>query len=261
MQTLGVVTLATLTIFGFCTQAEGQFLGSANSFAVLAGSTVTNTGLTVLSGNLGVDPGTAITGFPPGIVTMGSMYADDAVALQAQADVLTAYNSLAGEAFTDDLTGQNLGGMTLTPGVYHFDSSAFLTGNLTLDALGNPNARFDFQIGSTLITATSAEVNLINGADGCNVFWQVGSSATLDADTSFEGHILASQSITLNAGADIVDGSALATTGAVTLASNSITEMNCSSVPGPSAFIPWGVGALAIAKRRLRASSRLLKAR
>ena len=140
-------------------------LGTAQSFAVLGASTVTNTGATAIVGNVGVSPGTAITGFPPGVVTGGALHAGDAVASQAHSDLSTAYGVIAGEASppANNLTGQDLGGLTLLPGVYHFDSSAFLTGVLTLDAQGNPDARFDFQIGTTLITASNSAVKIING--------------------------------------------------------------------------------------------------
>ena len=242
-------------ILGLHAQANAQFLATANSFAALAGSTVTNTGPTILSGNLGVSPGTAITGFPPGSVTNGTVHANDAVAMQAQADVTTAYNVLATEAFTQDLSGQDLGGLTLLPGVYHFSSSAFLTGVLTLNTLGNPNSRFDFQIGSTLITGSASTVRLINSADDCNVFWQVGSSATLGVGTTFTGHILALTSITLNTNATIRDGSALARNGAVTLNSNTITTCvtPTDSVPEPSSHAMFGAaGLFAIITRRRR---------
>ena len=137
-------------------------LGNAASFAVLAGSTVTNTGSSVISGNLGVSPGSAVTGFPPGLVNDGTIVTA-AVALAAQASLVTAYNVAAGLAPTQNLTGQNLGGLTLTPGVYFFESSAQLTGTLTLDAQGDPNALFVFQIGSTLTTASNSSVVFING--------------------------------------------------------------------------------------------------
>jgi Ice-binding-like len=221
--------MTVILVFGLGSQSKAQFLGTADSFAVLAGSTVTNTGLSLISGDLGVWPGSAVTGFPPGIITGGALHAGDASAMQAQADVTIAYTNLEGEAFTQDLTGKDLGGMTLGPGVYHFDDSAFLTGTLILDAGGDPNARFDFQIGSTLITASSASVVSAGGADSCNVYWQVGSSATLGTNTSFSGHILALTSITMNTGASILEGSALARNGAVTLDSNTITA--CTTLP------------------------------
>ena len=250
--------LSVSMALGLNAHASAQFLGTADSFAALAGSAVTNTGPTILSGNLGVSPGTAITGFPPGSVTNGTVHANDAVALQAQSDVTTAYNVLATEAFTQDLSGQNLGGLTLLPGVYHFSSSAFLTGVLTLNTLGNPNSRFDFQIGSTLITSSNSSVRLINSADDCNVFWQVGSSATLGTGTTFTGHILALTSITMNTGSQILDGSALARNGAITLDSNTITTCitPATSVPEPGSLVFYSVAGLFTfaftSRRRLR---------
>jgi len=154
-----------------------------------------------------------------------------AEAQQAQNDAATAYGVFAGMAPNANLTGMNLGGLTLTPGVYNFTSSAFLTGTLTLDSLGDPNALFVFQIGSTLITASDASVLSINGTNGCNIYWQVGSSATLGTGTDFEGSILALTSITLNTNADIMNGRALALNGAVTLDSNTITP-GCIPAPG-----------------------------
>jgi hypothetical protein len=229
---LGVAALLLPT--GLAAAASAGILGSAQNFAVLGGSTVTNTGPTVITGNLGVWPGTAITGFPPGIVN-GMIHASDAVAQQAQSDVTTAYNTLAGMALTQDLTGMNLGGMTLGPGVYFFSSSAFLTGTLTLDAMGNPNALFVFQIGSTLISASNSSVMTINSADACEVYWQVGSSATLGTDSTFQGNILALTSITLTTRASLVEGRALARNGAVTMDSNIITA-HCIPTPGAAAL-------------------------
>lgn len=202
-------------------------LGTAEGFGVLGGSTVTNTGPSLITGNLGVSPGTAVTGFPPGIVTPpGTIHAADAVAAQAQADLTIAYNALAGTPTLVDLTGQDLGGLTLTPGVYGFSSSAQLTGTLTLDALGNPDAVFIFKMGSTLTTASNASVVFINtggnSSIACSVFWQVGSSATLGTGTAFAGNILALTSITLNTGAT-VSGRVLARNGAVTLDSSNVT--------------------------------------
>jgi ice-binding like protein len=202
-------------------------LSTAQAFAVLAGSTVTNTGATAVDGNLGVDPGLAVTGFPPGLVAGGTVHAGDAVALQAQSDVTTAYNTLAGESLTQDLTGQDLGGKTLTPGVYRFSSSAQLTGALTLDAQGDPRATFVFQIGSTLTTASNASVLVLDGASDCNIFWQVGSSATLGTTTALKGNILALTSITLVTGAR-VSGRVLARNGAVTMDTNDVSIANCA---------------------------------
>ena len=205
-------------------------LGTAGSFAVLGGSAVTNTGPSVINGSLGVWPGTAISGFPPGIVVPpGTTHASDAVAQQAQNDVTTAYNALAGQACDTNLTGQDLGGQTLTPGAYCFDTSAQLTGALTLDAQGNPDSVFVFQIGSTITTASNSSVVMINSGSGCNVFWKVSSSATLGTTTSFQGNILALTSITLNTNASL-EGRALARNGAVTLDTNNINSIVCSAL-------------------------------
>ena len=205
-------------------------LGSASSFAVLAGSTVTNTGATTIVGDVGVSPGSAITGMPAGQPT-GSIHAGDAVAAQAQSDLTTAYNALAGLPCNTDLTSQDLGGKTLGPGVYCFSSSAQLTGTLTLDAQGNPNAVFIFQIGSTITTATNAAVVMIGGGRACNVFWQVGSSATLGTGTAFVGNIVALASITLTTGVSL-SGRALARNGAVTMDTNAISAGDCAQGTG-----------------------------
>ncbi len=208
-------------------------LGTGKTFAVLAALTVTNTGPTTVHGDLGIvrraglGLGLELTGFPPGLVAGGMTYAGDPVALQAQTDLTATYTTLAGEAPTKDLTGQDLGGMTLTAGVYHFSSSAQLTGALTLDAEGDPNAVFVFQIGSTLTTASNSSVLVVNGGNDCNVFWQVGSSATLGTTTAFQGSIIALTSITLNTGAT-VSGRTLALNGAVTLDDNDVSILNCA---------------------------------
>lgn len=196
-------------------------LGDAAGFAVLGGTTVTNTGNTTLNGDLGVSPGSSITGFPPGIV-VGTTHAADALAAAAQADVTTAYSNLASQPFDVDLSGQDLGALTLTAGVYRFSTTAQLTGTLTLDAQGDPAAVFVFQIGSTLTTVSNASVLMINDGQNGNVFWQVGSSATLGTNTAFIGNILANASITLNTGAGI-SGRALAQGGAVTLDTNTVS--------------------------------------
>ncbi|MHB8362607.1 MAG: ice-binding family protein [Patescibacteria group bacterium] len=204
-------------------------LGTAGSFSVLGSSTVTNTGSSVLTGNLGVSPGTAITGFPPGIVN-GKTYAAGSVPLQAQGDITAAYIDLAGQSCssTNNLTGQDLGGKSLTPGVYCYSSSAQLTGTLTLNGEGNTSSVFIFQMGSTLTTATNSSISLINGAQACNIFWQVGSSATLGTYTNFKGNILALTSITFDTGANS-DGGAYARNGAVTLDGNTITQAPCAT--------------------------------
>lgn len=225
--------LLLLSMSAAVAQQAGVGLGTASSFAVLGGSTVTNTGPTVVNGNLGVSPGNAVTGFPPGQVN-GTIHAGNATAAQAQSDLTIAYNDAAGRACDVNLTGQDLGGKTLTAGAHCFSTSAQLTGAVTLNAQGNANAVFIFQIGSTLTTASASSVNLINGAQACNVFWQVGSSATLGTSTAFKGNILAAQSITLNTNATIVQGRALARAGAVTMDSNTITRATCAATASPT---------------------------
>jgi hypothetical protein len=207
-------------------------LNAAGSFAVLGGSTVTNTGPSSLGGDLGVSPGSAITGFPPGNVT-GAPHIADAVALKAQNDVILAYNDLAGRPCDKDLTGMDLGGMTLKQGVYCYKSAAQLTGRLILDAEDNPAAVFIFKIGSTLTTASNSSVVIMNGGGQCNVFWQIGSSATLGTRTDFTGNILALTSIALNTGASLA-GRALARNGAVTLDSSRISPTSCENVCTPA---------------------------
>lgn len=205
--------------------AVAPSLGAADTFAILAGSTVTNNGPTMIIGDVGVSPGTAIIGFPPGTISGGSFHSADAPAAAAQASLTTAYNAAAAEPCGTVLTGMDLGGMTLMPDVYCFSTSAQLTGTLTLDGMGDPNAVFVFQIGSTLTTGSAAAVNMIGGARAGRVFWQVGSSATLGTGTQFSGNILAMASITSNTGANI-QGRALARSGAVT-----IDTMNGEAVP------------------------------
>ncbi len=214
--------------------ATAPSLGTTQSFAVLAGSTVTNTGSTVVTGNLGVWPGAAATGFPPGLVAGGTIESATAVALQAQSDTTTAYDALEGESCDQDLTGQDLGGLTLTAGTYCFSSSAQLTGTLTLDAEGDPAAVFIFQIGSTLTTASKSEVAMINGGNLCNAYWQVGSSATLGTSTKFIGSILALESITLTTGASVL-GRALARNAAVTMDTNTVSASSCQGLGGGGA--------------------------
>ncbi|MFJ6674281.1 ice-binding family protein [Actinosynnema sp. NPDC091369] len=204
-------------------------LGVAESFSVLGGQSVTNTGDTVLSGDLGVSPGTSITGFPPGIVG-GTTHQNDAVAAQAQADLTVAYDDAAGRAPTGQALPADLVGLTLVGGVYGASGATELNGTLTLDGQGDPNTVWIFQIPSTLITGSASVVSLINGARACNVFWQVGSSATLGTNSDFVGTIMALTSITVNTGAD-VQGRALARNGSVTLDDNTFTTDVCEPVP------------------------------
>jgi type VI secretion system secreted protein VgrG len=209
---------------------SGPILGTLQGFAVVGSQTVTNTGTTTIYGNVGLSPGSSITGF--GTVTQtGTEDIDNGPAVQAQSDAtaaLVALTALALPLTPTNLTGVDLGTYNaanpLTPGVYTFSSSAQLTGTLYLNAQGNQNALFIFEIGSTLTTATSSAVDVINGGAGVGVFWEVGSSATLGTGTAFEGNIIAADSITLNTGASILCGRAIAQTGAVTLQANSISD-------------------------------------
>lgn len=236
-----LVLSAVLALVSLQSQATTSILGSAESFAVLGGATVTNTGLTHVTGNLGVSPGSAVTGFPPGLVT-GTIYAGDSVAALAQSDLTRAYVGLAAMQAGSNLTGNDLGGLTLASGVYRFDTAAQLTGMLTLDAQGKDNAYWVFQIGSTLTTAGSSSIAIVNLGlnDGKNdgVFWQVGSSATLGTNTAFEGNILSLTSITLNTGA-IMKGRAFARNGAVTLDSNGISIFAPNGGPGYSGGLEY----------------------
>ena len=227
--------------------ASAVNLGTASPFVVLGGSTVTNTGPSVLNGDLGVYSGTSLTGFGLPAVVNGATHDADAVAGGAQNDLTTAYGVAAGQPITANLTGQDLGGLTLTAGAYSFSSSAQMTGALTLNAASNPNAQFVFEIGSTLTTASASSVVMINGASPCNVYWQIGSSATLGTTTAFEGNVMANASITLNNAAS-VQGRLLARTGAVVLDNNVIDGSMCGTStspppePTPPVPIPAPVG-------------------
>ena len=238
-----LVLSSVVALAGFLQQSKASVdvnLGTANNYAVLAGSTITSTGATVVNGGLALSPGSAVTGAP----TVHGLYdVDDAPAVLAQNDLITAYNTAAGLAPNQNLTGQDLGGMTLTPGVYKFDSSAQLTGTLTLNGEGLADPIFVFQIGSTLTTASGSSVVTINddgsSTPGISTFWQIGSSATLGTTTAFEGNILALASITADTGATDLDGRLLAENGAITLDSNTITAPPAEvvAVPEPTTVI------------------------
>jgi len=222
----------------FAAQPPGG-LGTAAAAAVLAGSTATNTGPSVINGDLDLSPGVAITGFPPGTVN-GTIHGPDSVASQAQSDLTTAYNDAAGRTPAVAVSA-DLGGLTLTAGVHKASSSLGLTGPLTLDAEGDPNAVFIFQVGSALTTVSGSTVNLINGGQPCNVFWQIGSSATLRTSSVFIGNILALTSISMN-NAVTVHGRALARNGAVTLINDTITAESCATGGGSGGTGSGGTG-------------------
>jgi Ice-binding-like len=232
--------------FCLCLKAQISLGPTVSTFGVLAGSTVTSSGATIVVGNLGVFPGTAITGFTgiapggPGTV-VGTIHSADAVAGQAQFELTAAYNTAAGLP-SNGLNPPDLGGTTVSPGVHTSSSTLGITGNVTLDGLGNPNSIFVFQIGSGLTTATNSSVTLINNASAANVYWQVGSSATLGTTSSISGNIMAQASISVGTGAALA-GRALARTGAVTLLGNSVTSpagpgtTPPSATPAPSSLI------------------------
>lgn len=241
----GHASLATLTVIGasavLLTFSGGAGaapvavpLGAASSFAVLAGSGITNTGPTTVNGDVGTFPTTSVTGAASMTIT-GTNHGGDAVTQQAKTDLVTGYNNAAGQGPTTPIAA-DLGGQTLVPGVYNSASSIGLTGTLTLNGGGDPNAVFVFQAGSTLTTAAASNVSLINGAQSCNVFWQIGSSATLGTGSTFRGTILALTSITVTTGVT-VDGRVLARNGAVTLDTDTITRPICASA-GPTTTAP-----------------------
>jgi hypothetical protein len=218
-------------------------LGSTAAFAVLAGSTVTNTGPSMVTGDLGVSLGTAVTGFPPGVLNGQQYTGNDPVALQAKLDLTTAFNDTVARLNPIDLPG-DISTLTLYPCLYNNASSVMLSaGNVTFDALGDPHAIFIIQIGTTLTTAPGTEVILINGAKAANIFWQVGSSATLGTNSFFKGNILAQESITLNTGVTL-EGRALTQTGAVTLDTATISipcvEIEAHVYLGGAAIDPGG---------------------
>ena len=225
---VGLVLLGSLSTLIFASGALGATtvgLGKAASFSVLGGSTITNTGSTTMFGDLGLAPGSSVTGAP---VVLGAEHVDDAVANEAKSALTTAATTAANEA-SNGSAGEDLAGHAFLPGVYTASTSLLLSsGSVTLNAQGDPNAVFIFQIGTTLTTGSNTSVSLINGAQACNVFWEVGSSATLGTGTHFVGTIMAADSITANTGATI-HGRLLAQTAAVTLENNTITTSTCAS--------------------------------
>jgi hypothetical protein len=246
------LVLAMLPISAYATPPVD--LGAAASFGVLGGQAVTNTGSTVINGDLGIWPNGAssITGFypidgGPGIVN-GTIHAGDTAASEAQDAVTAAYISLAGiTVYTDFTSTPTLGGRTLTSGVYHFDAAADLTGVLTLNAEYNSDAYFVFQIGSALTTATDSSVVMMNAPENfCNKYWQV-DTATLGTGTEFIGNILALTSITLNGGT--LDGRALARTGAVTISTAEMITVPCV-IPEPATICLLGLGALGLIRKK-----------
>ena len=225
-----VIAALTLTIAvgASASSSTTPLLATAKNFSVLAGSAVTNTGPTVLASELGVSPGTAITGFPPGIAH-GATHSADAAASGAQNDLTIAYEDAASDKTTTTVPDVgNIGGETLTAGVYASASSMLVDGTLMLNGAGNPNSVFIFKTGSTIVTGSASKVILENGAQACNVYWQVGSSATLGTDSSFVGTVMALTSITATTDV-IVDGALLARNGAVTLDSDTITPTSCTT--------------------------------
>jgi len=223
---MGGALLAGLLFAGSALAAPATVgLGTAASFSVLGGSTVTNTGPTTMFGDLGLSPGSSVTGAP---LVLGQTHVDDAVAIQAKTNLTTAYNDAASRP-TEGSAGTDLSGQTFTAGVRTASEALLLSsGSVILDAQGDPNAVFIFQIGSTLTTGSNTTVQLVNGAQACNVFWQVGSSATLGTGTRFVGTVMAAATITANTAATI-HGRLLAQTAAVNLDTNTITTANCAS--------------------------------
>lgn len=199
-------------------------LAGASDLAILSGAAITNTGGTIITGDMGLSPGTSIGGFPPGIL-IGTQHINDVIANQAKLDLTAAYNDAAGRTSTDIVTlSGNIGGLTLTPGLYKSTSSlAISSGDLTFDAKGDPNAVFIIQIASALTTTSGRKVFLAGGAVASNIFWQVGTSATFGTTSEFKGTVMAMQSITFKTGAKL-DGRGLARVGAVTMDANAITK-------------------------------------
>ncbi len=243
--------LATLILSSTALAASAPVgLGTATSFSVLAGSTVTNTGPTTMFGDLGLSPGSSVTGAPH---VLGQTHVDDAVGIEAKNALTTAFNDAASRP-TNGSAGTDLAGQRFTPGVRTASSSLLLSsGSVTLDAQGDPNAVFIFQVGTTLTTGSNTSVSLVNGAQACNVFWQIGSSATLGTGTRFVGTVMAGATITADTAATI-HGRLLAQTGAVNLDTNTITNSTCAAGGGETAT-PAEALALAEAAKKAEATT------
>jgi len=248
---LNALTASVIGVLSFLVLSSGAIaqtisLGAAQDFTIVSAAGVTNVGSTVITGNIALSPNISITGFGlgEGVVT-GTVHSNDDLAIQARTDAFAAYTTLATLTKTIDESGVALGGLTLTPGIYYFATSADLTGILTLDTQGDPNALFVFQIGSTLTTAVGSSVVVTGAGSGTdtNIYWQVGTSATIGSETDFEGNILALDSVSLGTGADVLYGRTMALNGAVTLLSN-----NISMVPEPEtwAMLFFGMGVLGL---------------
>lgn len=230
---LSVVAFAGLVAL-ICTPspvAAQSYLGAnLRPFAILGATpSVTCTGASIITGDVGISPAASIVGIPVPCTIVGTLHANDANAIAAQGELTTAFNTLTAQSCGLDLTGTNLGGLTLTPGVYCFSSSAAITGTLTLNAQGDPNAVWVFQTGTTLTTA--GDVVFINGGNPCGAQWRIGSSATIGSGSNMAGNILAQTSITLVSGADLI-GRALARTGAVTMDTNNVSFLACGASAG-----------------------------
>ncbi|MFN7149518.1 MAG: ice-binding family protein [Microthrixaceae bacterium] len=247
---VALLTVAVVTVLGLFTAATAGAaqapvgLGTATSFAVLAGAGITNTGATTITGDIGTYPTTSQTGFGT-IVQTGVNHAGDAVTQQAKLDLVDAYNDAAARGPITAATPVDLAGQTLTPGVYS-SGTIELSGTVALDAQGDPNAVFVFQAASTLVTASASTVSIINGTaeTACNIFWEVGSSATLGSGSSFVGTLMAMQSISLGSTAT-VQGRMLARNGAVTMIANTITTPECPELavtPTPTTAPPTTTG-------------------